>query len=161
MFEYLAQPVPVAELTEWIPHRGSAVWITEVVACGPREGRCRIELDPSALYCDEGKIRATSVIEWIAQSFGYSCVCFAAKNKDSQIQVLKKAFLVGIRGFTLTEDFWKNREVKKGSHLFVDVRQLHELGPLAIVEGKVFFEKENLLGRAELKLFAAPEETPL
>jgi hypothetical protein len=152
-------PVPTSQLQDWLPHRGPAVWVDEVLSVTAEGGDCRILLKNSANYADgNGGIRESSFIEWMAQGFGYVCACQAMAGIVSAQEKPKKAFLVQVSDFESNTDPESNRIVGggwEGDWMIARVRRTHQVGPIALVEGEIISSKNVTVARAKLKVFAA------
>src|SRR5687768_16243919 len=99
-------PVPVAKLSGFLPHRPPMVWVEEVVEVDETGGLCGLSLEASAPYLTDGKIRRSSYIEWMAQSFAFVEACRKPNDR------LETAFLVGIRDLEV-----KDADPKPGTEL--------------------------------------------
>jgi hypothetical protein len=147
-------PVSTQQLSDWLPHRGKAVWVDEVTRVGIDEGECRVRLRPDANYADgRGAIRDSSFVEWMAQAYGYVCACQAVSGIVKLAQKPKKAFLVQISDFELSPEA-NGVRILDGDWISVQVKKTHQLGPITLIEGVVLSSKELILARAKLKLFA-------
>lgn len=147
----LKYPVPISQVMECLPHRDSAVWVDEVTWAQPDQGECRIIFKEDAHYIDNGFIRDTSFIEWMAQAYGYVCACQVLSGLATGKTKAQKAYLVGIRNFTPPL-----LQVAAGTGDWVRcwVRKTNELGPIELVEGKVFSSTGELIATAQLKVFS-------
>ena len=147
-------PVATRQLSDWLPHRGAAVWVDEVTWVKADEGECRIHLRQSANYADgQGHIRDSSFVEWMAQAYGFVCACQALTEIMNMSEKPKKAFLVQISDFEMSQEPAANRIVE-GDWISVRVKRSHQVGPIALVDGVVLSSKELVLARAKIKLFA-------
>jgi len=148
-------PVPTSRLEDWLPHRGPAVWVDEVLSVTADGGDCRIILKNSANYSDgKGSIRESSFIEWMAQGFGFVCACQALAGIVSAQEKPEKAFLVQISDFELNSDPDSNH-FTEGDWMIARVKRTHQVGPIALVDGEIISSKNVTVARAKLKVFAA------
>jgi len=147
-------PVSTAGLSDFLPHRGPALWVDEVSSVSDTEGVCRVFVRPEANYADSrGLIRDSSYVEWIAQAYGFVSACQILCGLVPDEKRPEKAFLVQVRDLELSEDPAATL-IFEGDWLNIQVRRTHRMGPLALVEGAVFSSKGIALARAKLKLYA-------
>lgn len=148
-------PVPTSQLKEWLPHRGTSVWVDEVTSVTQDGGEACVFLKNAANYSDgQGSIRDSSFIEWMAQSYGFVCACQVLAGTVSAKEKPEKAFLVQVSEFELSDDPSSSRIVE-GDWLIVRVKRTHQVGPIALIDGEIISSKNVLIARAKLKLFAS------
>lgn len=148
-------PVSTSQLTDWLPHRGTAVWVDEVISITDNGGEGLVRLNNSANYSDgRGNIRDSSFIEWMAQSYGFICACQGLAGLVSAKEKPTKAFLVQVTDFDLSDDP-SSSQIIEGDWMTVRIQRTHQVGPIALVEGQVLSSKNIVIARAKLKLFAA------
>lgn len=144
-------PVPVSMLTECLPHRGTAIWVSEVLWVDESEGEFAIELRPEANYCDENFVRPTSYLEWLAQGYGYVSACQALSQANAAGARAQKAYLVGMRDVFFSPDPFC---VIRGEKATGWVKRTHEMGPIQLIEGRIFSPTKQILATAKLKVYA-------
>jgi predicted hotdog family 3-hydroxylacyl-ACP dehydratase len=138
-----------------MPHRPPMVWVDEVISSSRSEkglaGVCVVRLGQDRPYHREGgKIRSTSVLEWIAQSYGY-VKAHEAKNSSAYIP-MTRAFLAGISQCEVSIHGIENEE-----ELLVEVADVRDLAPAYLIRGRVLGRNsKHVYGSAQLKLFADP-----
>jgi predicted hotdog family 3-hydroxylacyl-ACP dehydratase len=145
----LTLPVSTTALAEYLPHRSPMRWVDEVVSVDATSGVCAVRFDSKAHYCDEnGELRATAFVEWMAQSYGYVKATQVALGLVNIAQVPKVTFLAQIRNAKLP--------TKIGQHTSFQVKVMctRILGPLSLVSGTVSDANGTVLASAELKLYA-------
>lgn len=132
------------ELLEYLPHRPPAVWIDEATP-----DACYVELKTDAPYMTGGKLRRTSLIEFIAQSFGYQA---AAKALASKVKPSKssKAYLVAVTKCALKD----TGELKSGDRLKIVISDINQVGPITLFNSTVTDPHGTELARASLKVFS-------
>lgn len=146
MLEY---PVAVKDLMEYLPHRPPMVWVDEVVSADAVEGVCRIHLSKEAGYMGPGGVRASSAVEWMAQAYAYTRVCYARSAGAPGQKNLSKAYLVGIRQLEFT-----STKIPTEGSLIVRVKTVRDLEGLTLLSGRVETSDGQLLASGTLKVFS-------
>jgi len=149
MTEALKFPLPIGKLSEYLPHRPPAVWIDEVISVDKTGGRCLTEIK-DAPYVNEGLLRPSSFIELIAQTYGFVHICQIILGLGEGLERPTKTYLVGIRGMQMNSD----SQVSIGESIGIVVKNVGQLGPLVLVDGKVFNSEEKCLASGQIKIFA-------
>ena len=145
-------PVSITEFESFLPHRPPAIWIHQVLDAGLDSGSCAVLYSENAPFAKNNSLLESAYLEWIAQSCGYVSAAqfkFGILTQGS----LKDAFLAAVKKF---EIFDIPQNLKNGDIFEIHVRSTHKMGPVTVVEGKVYFAKDNekkLLAQASLKLF--------
>jgi hypothetical protein len=129
------------------------VWIDEVLSYGPTGGECLVCIRDDAHYMTDGKIRPSSLIEFIAQARGFISVCELLDSQTSEQRGLKEAFLVSITDGAF-EDLEKFPEIKIDKKLFVRVGPSRSLGAISLFSGSVWTSQEHCVGSAQIKVFS-------
>jgi predicted hotdog family 3-hydroxylacyl-ACP dehydratase len=142
-------PVSVKQLVELVPHRGTAIWIDEVTNLTESGGECQVYAK-DAPYITAGKVRPSSYIEFMAQSYAYVSAChFLYRPKPFQKKITE-AFLVGIRDLEIVD----LESIEIGQALKISVQRSHELGDLVLIDGVVSSSEGKCIAKGQLKLFA-------
>jgi len=147
------QALPVKDLEGFLPHRGSAVWIHEVVKVDENSGTCSVVFSKTANFADGSSVLESSYLEWMAQSFGYVS---AAQSKLGVLKMqgdLDQAFLAAVKNYQILE---LPCNLQDGSVFYVSVKATHVVGPVTLVEGRIELDSK-VLATAQLKLFAVPK----
>ena len=143
--------MPVSRLQQWLPHRGPAIWVDQVNWVTENEGECQLTLRPEGHYLSTGGLRQTSLIEWIAQSYGFVRTCqMISQGPQGREKKPEKAYLVAIRDVEWAESVPQSNSMT----LRIHVRKTHQVGPIALVEGHVYGPEKTLLAKAQLRLYA-------
>ena len=151
----MIEPAPTNLFYDVMPHRPPMVWVDEVLSSARGEnglsGVCLVRLEGDRPYRGEGgKIRASSVLEWIAQSYGY-VKAHEAKDSSSYI-AMTRAFLAGISQCEVNI-----AGIEKEEELLVEVADVRDLAPAYLIKGRVIGRlSQHCYGSAQLKLFADP-----
>lgn len=141
-------PVRVQDIMDFVPHRPPMVWIDAVTEVDTTGGICLVEVK-EAPYLNNGRIRPSSFIEFIGQSYGYVSACQNKVFPDHQRKKPEVAYLCGIKDFEISDV-----KIGIGEKLRVVVKKTHELGPITLVEGKVFTEAGQVIASGQIKLYA-------
>lgn len=150
----LKLPIATSELLQYLPHRPPAVWVDEVVSVKKNEGECRVKLSADASYVgNDGKVRPSSYIEWMAQAYGYVGASQILMGIEKTAKPATKAFLVQIKDYWLS-DLAQNLLISENTFLTIKVKGTHQLGNISIITGEVLSSNQNALARANFKLFA-------
>ena len=134
----------INELADYLPHRPPAIWIDEVT-----EEASYVVLKKSAPYYSNGVLRPSSLIEFIAQSFGYQS---ALKILDSGVKptAASKAFLVAVTKCTLKD----TATLKVGERLKITIGDTKVIGPITVISATVTDSNGTEYANASLKVFA-------
>lgn len=149
-------PIPTLRLAEWLPHRPPMVWVDEVMAFDQKSGEARVRLAEGAHYMDEKGLRPASLIELIAQSFGYVHVCQKLEQaKAGKLSPpVTKAFLCGVRDARFAESL-QNSPPRAGRTLIIRVGNIKTFGPIQSIDGQVHdADSGEELASANLKVFS-------
>lgn len=144
------QAIPTSQLMDWIPHRPPMIWVDAVARYDAQGGECFVHVKEGSLYMDANGLRASSLIEFIAQSYGYIGVCNALEMSRDKVKKATKAFLVAI---TQTE-FGDCSRVAPGMTLRVRIGNAKQVGPITLFDGQVIAPDGLLLLKASLKVYA-------
>jgi predicted hotdog family 3-hydroxylacyl-ACP dehydratase len=150
----LAFPVPTSLLSAYLPHRAPFVWVNDVIsistgADGP-SGICRVKFSgDSAFLGGKGKPRVSSVVEWIAQAYGFVKACHHLEGGGGEPPA-ERAFLVGISDCEVDLS-----ALGEECSVLVEVFERRVLHPAYLLEGVVKSEHDcRVFGRASLKVFS-------
>jgi predicted hotdog family 3-hydroxylacyl-ACP dehydratase len=141
-------PVSVEKLIELVPHRGSAIWIDEVLNLTESGGDCQVFVK-DASYLTGDAVRYSSYIEFMAQSYAYVSACHLIYRPKPFQKKISEAFLVGIRDFEIKDP----TPIRVGEKIQISVQRSHELGDLVLIDGSVF-SNDKCIAKGQLKLFA-------
>lgn len=147
-------PMPTSLLAAYLPHRAPFVWVSEVisVSVGPDgpSGICRVRLtEDAAFFGAGGEIRASSVVEWIAQAYGFVKACHHLGSGQAEPSP-ERALLVGINDCEVNLT-----AAEQEASLLVEVFERRVLHPAYLLDGAVKSEcGTRVYGRARLKIFS-------
>ena len=144
---------PVSLLKNYLPHRPPMLWIDEVLWIREDEGECRVSLRKEAHYFDEeGMIRPSSLVEWMAQGYGFVRACQILNRQDEGLKKPEKTYLAAISDVAFHENC--RDVIKPGGDIRIHIRTVRELGPLMLVQADIRTEKTNLAS-GHLKVYGA------
>ncbi len=132
------------DLIEYLPHRAPAVWIDEATP-----DACYVDLKSDAPYMTNGKLRRTSLIEFIAQSFGYQAAARALSQGKAPSKS-SKAYLVAVTKCALKD----TSALKPGDRLEIAISDVNQIGPITLFNSTVTDPHGTELARASLKVFS-------
>jgi predicted hotdog family 3-hydroxylacyl-ACP dehydratase len=141
--------LPVSQLLDFLPHRAPAVWIDEVGTVTETRGESFVKLKANAAYMSDGKLRRSSLIEFIAQSFGYQQAAQAVRE-GRVIEKASKAFLVSVTKCKLSE----TAALKADDTLKISIEDIHNVGPITLFNSVVTDSRGTEYARASLKVFS-------
>jgi predicted hotdog family 3-hydroxylacyl-ACP dehydratase len=147
-------PISVNQLQEWMPHRPPMVWIDQVIQATKNSGECSLRIKSEGYYQSEAGVRQSSLIEWVAQSYGYVSAVQVGLGLRQVNQQPKQVFLAGLRDaqfFCRTDE----DELRPGKLVKIRVENSREIGPLTLFDGSVISESGKTLFKVNLKVFAA------
>jgi len=142
----------VKELEAYMPHRAPMVWIDEVLSASESGGTCTICLKEDGLYFSEGRLRVSSLIEFMAQGFGYILTAHTKLKLEKEgkaFETKTEAFLVSIRGFEALQSL---EAIKAGDTLEIKVSNVRSFSQLLAFKAEIFFG-DLLLSHAQLKVY--------
>jgi hypothetical protein len=129
------------------------VWVDEVTQAGTEHGECIVYLKQEAHYMSSAGIRLSSMIEWLAQSFGYIQIARHLIGSGTALEAPKKAFLVGTRNSKFEPSFW-DHDFSKVPHLRIYLNNFRTIGPLSLFDGSIFTDQKILLFQSNLKVYS-------
>jgi hypothetical protein len=141
-----------SELREFLPHRPPLVWVDEVLSFsdgpdGP-SGICRVLLTPGRAFHGPHGVRPSSVLEWIAQGYGF--MKSALRLEQGLGPAKGRVFLVGVNDVEIDL-----AGIESEKSVLVHVREQRNLHPAYLLEGRVTAEDgTRVFGRARMKVFA-------
>jgi predicted hotdog family 3-hydroxylacyl-ACP dehydratase len=153
-----------AELAGALPHRPPMVWIDQVTALRADGGDCGLTLKPDGLYLGPQGLRRSSLIELIAQAYGFVCAArsvsganaggaHSAGSGAAGASAPRRAFLAAIRN----AEFFAPVDpalLQPGARLRISVSGERQMGPISMFDGQVHDQAGGLLARASLKVFS-------
>lgn len=139
------------ELLDFLPHRPPMVWIDEVGEAFEAGGECFVTLKADGLYFSGERLRRTSLIEFIAQGFGYLSAARVLRA-GAEPPKASKAFLVSVSKCQISP----TEALKAGDRLRVVLADSKSLGPITLFYGSVVGPTGEEFCRAHLKVFAEP-----
>lgn len=131
----LKLPIDVSDLEQFLPHRRPMVWVNQILRIDSKGGEALIHLDPKAHYMDREEVRPSSVIEWVAQTFGYVRACQSLMSGDGPTAKISHAYLASFKNLLFLENFDSSIQAQKS--LAVYVQTLRDFSPLKTVYGEV------------------------
>jgi predicted hotdog family 3-hydroxylacyl-ACP dehydratase len=140
------------ELLEFLPHRAPMVWIDEVGEISEFRSECFVTLKANGLYFSNGVLRRTSLIEFIAQGFGYQAAASALRS-GAQPPRAAKAFLASVSKCVLSS----TESLKPGDRLRIVLENAKSIGPITLFSGQVIGQNGQEYCSASLKVFSQPE----
>lgn len=139
----------VSELQGYLPHHGPMEWIDRVLHFSAGSGTCAIDIDPSSLYCVEGRFKQSSFLELIAQSFGF-VIASNIKKRTGQVIPIKSAYFVGMTKVVFGESL-----PLLGEEVLIDVLEERRVGLISFVRGRVYSPlTKEIFCEATLKLYS-------
>lgn len=144
--------IPVSLLQKALPHRHPMLWIDQVLWATEGEGECRVSLQKEAHYFDKEGVRVSSLVEWMAQGYGFVRACQILMPKRNQlVQRPAKTYLAAISDI----DFDPNMSdlLKTSDEIFIHVRTIRELGSLILIQAEIKGSQTTVLARGQLKVY--------
>ena len=139
----------VQELESWLPHRKPMVWVKTILWSDEKGGECLIDLNEAPLSCSDGFLRPSSMIEMMAQSFGFVLSHYHYHIK-SQYTGFKKTFVVSYKKVVFSP-----HTIKHNQMIRVKVFKEREISTIAFINGQVTSVDGSLTYcEGQLKLFS-------
>lgn len=142
-------PVSVRHLMPFLPHRGSAIWVDEILETRTGWGRGRVKLNPTANYFSPEGLRQTAFIEWIAQCYGYVTIL----NDLTGIQFAAQAPKTFIAEIKQAQFFHSHVDFSHLKEMSIEVHCTHDFGLLKVIQGKIFDAEDVLLAQVDMKVY--------
>ena len=144
-------PIDAEKLQTALPHRPPMLWINKVLWAEHGTGISLVVLDRTAHYYDNKKLRASSLIEWMAQAYGLNTAAYELFTNGKEAKTPSKAFLAAVSNVTFN---LKDLDVNNVEKLFIHTKLEGQLDNLFLVKAKVTMEDPNVvLASATLKLY--------
>ncbi len=146
-------PMPIKAVQGFMPHRGPAIWLKNILEVKKRFGKAEVEVDPSShAFSQQTGVLESSCIEWVAQTYGYSRVYCDFLEIEAAPRA-KKTFIAEIKNVR----FYFNQPIFSGSML-IESECSHDFGPLKVLNGRVFHVETSmdpiLIAEMQLKIYA-------
>ena len=148
----LTAPISTKWITTFMPHRAPAIWIDEVLSYDSRGGHGRVYLDPAAHYFDQTELRQSSLVEFVAQSYGY-CFVLSEIFNNKEISNVSQTMIAEIRNVKYENlDVFNKILSHPKSEWILDLftHCSHDFVRIKVIKGTVFF-KGILLMSIDLK----------
>ena len=143
------RPLETKVLESWLPHRPPMVWVKKILWSDEDGGECLVDLNEIPLASTDGFLRQSSMIEIMAQSFGFVMAHYHYHFK-SQYTGFKKTFVISYKKMSFSQ-----YNIKDTQTLRVKVNKEREISTIAFVNGKVSSNDGNIIYcEGQLKLFS-------
>ena len=143
------RPLETKALESWLPHRPPMVWVKTILWSDEDGGECLVDLNEIPLASTDGFLRQSSMIEIMAQSFGFVMAHYHYHFK-SQYTGFKKTFVISYKKMSFS-----HHNIRGDKILRVMVNKEREISTIAFVNGKVISNDGNLIYcKGQLKLFS-------
>jgi predicted hotdog family 3-hydroxylacyl-ACP dehydratase len=146
----LDMPIRAEDLDSLAPHRGEMVWIDEVLEVTPKGGRARVALKAERLFMSDGKLRSSSLIEFVAQTFSLFRAIQSLKGFCEPLARPKRAFLVGTRSSVI---HGAPEQLPAGTVLEISVGNCYYVSPFIVFDGEVRTSAGELVFTTNMKVF--------
>lgn len=144
---HIQMPISTQLLKPFMPHRSSAIWVDEITNFQPKEGQGRVYIDPKKFYVTDSKVRASALVEFIAQTYGYSFVLDEIFN-NVEISQAKNTFIAEVRDVKYSNLSVLDKLVMEASkdHFFdVNVSCTHDFVKIKVIKGEVKYQEKKLV----------------
>lgn len=145
-------PVSTKVLEEWLPHRPPMVWVDHVTRVTATDGECSVKLRNDALYMGSEGVRPSSMIEWLAQGFGYLRALQHLYGLLPMSALPSRVFLVGIKDAQYPVALHE-LDLKEGDELGIHVGNIKTLGPITLFDGSIFSRASKIF-EAKIRVFS-------
>ena len=144
-------PIDIQKLQSALPHRPPMRWINKVLWAEKGAGTSLVVLDKAAHYYNNGELRRSSFIEWMAQAYGFNTAAYELYTSGESTKTPTKAFLAAVSNANFDLENFDKGHVKR---LLIHTKLETQLGNLLLVKAKVTLEDPNVvLASATLKLY--------
>jgi len=144
-------PVSTQDLLRYIPHRPPMVWVDTVVDFGKDHGEVLVKVRKDAHYMSPEGLRASSLLEFIAQAYGFCWACYVVWQ-DPNSNGMGQAMVTGFK----EARFASSRDLQKVAHgdmLKVTLTDMKRKGPITFLRGQVW-HGDVLLAESEMRTFS-------
>jgi len=142
----------VRDLDRFLPHRGPMVWVDQICQWDLQGGTSLIRLDPKAHYMDHEGVRQSSVVEWIAQTYGFVRACQSQAAQEPSDAEISRAYLVSFKNLSFSEKF--EPALRSERFLSVYVRTLRDSNPLKTIYGEVKTSAGEKIAAGEITVYS-------
>ena len=146
------QPIAVQDLLRFIPHRPPMVWVDKVLDWSRNHGEVLIEVKGDALYMSPEGLRPSSLLEFIAQAYGFCWICYTIYVLDPGSNGMAQAMVAGFKEAQFAPPS-AMRKVRPGDTLRVKLSDMRRKGPITFLRGQVW-HGEVLLADSEMRTFS-------
>jgi hypothetical protein len=151
MMDSVHFPISTDTLQAALPHRKPMVWIRNVVSAEETTGICQVLLKPGSYEFSEDGLRQSTLLEWMAQGFGFANFCYTRVTP-------KLAFLAQAQNIQYcAPEVWLEfkQAAARGTEAWVSGKITRTLGPISLVEAEVFWNRPEkiILASGQMKLF--------
>ena len=144
-------PIDVEKLQAGLPHRAPMLWINKVLWAEEGVGKSLVVLDKSAHYYNNGELRRSSFIEWMAQAYGFNTIAYEVYKNSDELKMPTKAFLAAVSKVNFNLTGFNTEDLKE---VVVHTELKCKLDNLSLVEARVTpKDSEFVLANASLKLY--------
>lgn len=148
----MSKGIPAPDIQKYIPHRPPMVWIDYVTAYGATEGAATIEIKGDALYMSPEGLRPSSLIEMIAQTYGFVWICHVTRNLDPTSKGMSVAMLAAFKDVKFAPPS-ALAKIKHGDVLNCKVSNLKRKGPVTMFQGHIW-HGDVLLAEADMRTYS-------
>ena len=145
-------PIAVKDLMRYLPHRPPMVWVDQVIDFSLNHGEVVVEVKGDALYMSPEGLRASSLLEFIAQAYGFVWICYVKHVLDPSSKGMQQAMVAGFKQARFAPPTVLRR-VADGDILVVKLTDMRRKGPITFLHGQVWFGN-ILLGESEMRTFS-------
>ena len=157
-------PIHVQQILHHAPHRPPMSWVDEILSCGATAGECQVRVRRDAHYMGPEGLRPSSLIEFIAQAYGFMNIAHELLTYGADAKPLKRAFLAAVNDASWAAPSTL-ADVRDGDVLNVKITGVRRIGPIASLSGQVLRGSRShgeaeisgaaeLLGQAKMKIYS-------
>jgi 3-hydroxymyristoyl/3-hydroxydecanoyl-(acyl carrier protein) dehydratase len=145
--------IKVSDIWEFAPHRPPMVWVDEVLEYSASAGLTKLTLQGEGHYFGEGRrLRSSSCIEFIAQSYGFISVCYRHVKGDPVNQTPKRSYLASFKNVKFgSRDLFNS--VRPGDVLLIRVSGVRLMGQIILFSGRVT-RGDDVLCEGQMRVFS-------
>ncbi|RYZ63429.1 MAG: hypothetical protein EOP05_23605, partial [Proteobacteria bacterium] len=116
--------IKTSELQDSLPHRAPMVWVDEVGETSELGGESFVTLKGEGLYFSEAGLRPSSLIEFLAQGFGFQAAAHIMRSGLPPAAQKQKAFLVSVTQANFHEVGTEGSHAKPGDRLHIVINNV-------------------------------------
>ncbi len=142
----------ISQILDLAPHRPPMAWMDEVIMCAADHGECRVQLKADGHYMSGKHLRATSLLEFVAQGYGFINIAHEIEAHGDNAKPLKRAFLAAFSEAKFASP-QVIRSLSEGDLINIKISGIRRIGPIAAFKGTVVCGDQQIC-QTKMKIYS-------